>query len=76
MVCSGICALAMYINSYTILMTGFISEILVFIGLAYLVYKVLDKSQSDEKRLGYLWALAFAMGYLVGPAMHMIAEID
>ena len=42
----------------------------------YLVFKVSDKSQKEETRLGYLWALAFAMGYLVGPAMHMIAEID
>ena len=49
---------------------------MVFIGLGYLIYKISDKSQKEETRLGYLWALAFAMGYLVGPAMHLIAEID
>ena len=76
MICSGICALAMYINAYTILMTGFFSQILVFIGLGYLMYKISDKSQKEETRLGYLWALAFAMGYLVGPVMHLVAEID
>ena len=76
MICSGVCALAMYINAYTILMTGFFSQILVFIGLGYLMYKISDKSQKEETRLGYLWALAFAMGYLVGPVMHMVAEID
>ena len=26
--------------------------------------------------MGYMWALAFCMGFLVGPAMHLIAEFD
>lgn len=40
MICSGICALAMYINAYTILITGFLSQILAIIGFMYLAYKV------------------------------------
>ena len=42
----------------------------------YLMFKISDKSQEERTRLGYLWALAFAMGYLVGPVMHLVAEID
>ena len=42
MICSGICALAMYINAYTILITGFLSQILAIIGFMYLAFKVND----------------------------------
>jgi hypothetical protein len=44
--------------------------------MCYLVEKVVVLSEKEETRLGYLWALSFAMGYLVGPAIHLIAEID
>merc|ERR1712134_10386 len=30
----------------------------------------------EQERMGYMWALAFSFGFLVGPAMHQIAEID
>jgi len=26
--------------------------------------------------MGYMWALAFFLGFLVGPAMHHIADVD
>merc|ERR1712227_640798 len=30
----------------------------------------------EKERMGYMWALAFSMGFLVGPAMHHIMEMD
>jgi hypothetical protein len=44
--------------------------------IGYLMFKVIDLKEKEETRLGYLWALSFSMGYLVGPAIHLIAEID
>ena len=67
-VCTAVCALGMYVNAYTVI-TGWISEFLCLIGMAYMMYKI-NSYDHEDTRTGYLWALAFFMGYLVGPAMH------
>ena len=72
MICSGFCALAIYINAKAILMTGFFSQILVFIGLVYLLFIKIEYSLKEETQLGYLSALAFVIGYLAG----LIAYLD
>lgn len=75
MTCTGICALGMYLNAYTIL-SGFFATILIFIGMAYAMYKVTNIYESEHTRIGYLWALAFGMGFMVGPVMHHLAEFE
>jgi hypothetical protein len=75
MTCTGVCALGMYMNAYTIL-SGFFVSIMIFVGMAYAMYKVTNSMESENTRMGYLWALAFGMGYLVGPMMHHLAEFE
>merc|ERR1712146_732965 len=41
----------------------------------YLSYKVAISNETEQMRMGYMWALAFFLGFLVGPAMHHIADI-
>ena len=46
------------------------------IGMGYLMYKVSDRSAPENERIGYLWALSFCMGFMVGPVMHNLAEFN
>ena len=69
--CSGVCAVAMYLNSATVL-SGFIFQLLSFLGMAFAMYKITNVYLAENERMGYMWALSFFMGYLVGPAMHQI----
>merc|ERR1712224_46782 len=73
-VCTGICALGMYLNAYTVLQ-GFIWTVAIMIGMGFATYKIQFANAPESERIGYLWALAFSMGFLVGPAMHEIAEV-
>lgn len=73
--CTAVCALGMYINAYTIL-SGMFVQFAFLIGMAYLVSKVSNVYEDEKTRLGYLWALAFSMGFLVGPLMHHLAEFE
>lgn len=70
--CAGISAVAMYLNAYTII-SGFLLNFLAMIGMAYMVYKISNRYENEQSRIGYLWALSFCMGYLVGPAIHNYA---
>ena len=74
MMCALVCAAAMWINAHTIL-SGFFVTILTTLGMGYLMYKVSSPYLSEGERMGYMWAVAFSMGFLVGPAMHHIAEV-
>ena len=38
--------------------------------------KVSNVYEDERTRMGYLWALAFCMGFLVGPLMHHLAEFE
>ena len=75
MTCTAICALGMYLNAATIL-SGFISQFVIMIGMGYAMYKVTNIYNDEKERIGYLWALAFCMGFLVGPVMHHLAEFE
>lgn len=74
-VCTFICALGMWMNAFTIL-SGFMWAIASMIAMGYLMYKVSNVYEDEKTRLGYLWALSFFMGFLVGPVMHHLAEFE
>lgn len=40
------------------------------------MYKVTNIYDDEKTRIGYLWALSFCMGFLVGPVMHHLAEFE
>ena len=73
MTCTGVCALGMYMNAYTIL-SGFMMQMVSILGMAYMMYKVTNIYLPENERMGYLWALAFFMGFLVGPLIHNLYE--
>lgn len=75
MMCTGVCAIGMYLNAFTIL-SGWFMQFASIIAMAYMMYKVTNVYDSDNTRIGYLWALAFFMGFLVGPLIHQLAEFE
>ena len=75
MMCALVCAAGMWINAHTVL-SGFFVSLLVMAGMGYMSYKISMPHASEGERMGYMWALAFSMGYLVGPGMHAIANIN
>lgn len=75
MVCALVCAAGMWLNAHTVL-SGFFVSIAVMVGMGYLTMQVSNGYMPEKERMGYMWALAFSLGFLVGPAMHQIAEID
>lgn len=46
------------------------------IAMGYAMYKVMNVYENENTRMGWLWALAFSMGYMVGPVMHQLAEFE
>ena len=75
MTCTVICAVGMYLNAATI-MQGFIFTFCALIGMGFMTYKVSNRQEDENTRIGYLWAIAFCMGFLVGPVMHHLAEVQ
>merc|ERR1711908_58203 len=73
--CTLTCALGMYMNAYTII-SGFLASVAAMIGMSYMMYKVSNVYESESLRLGYLKALSFCMGFLVGPLIHHLAEFE
>ena len=71
MACTAICTLGMYLNAATFL-SGWVMTIVTIIGMAYMMYKITNIYEDEKTRMGYLWALSFCMGYLVGPVMHYL----
>ncbi len=74
-VCSLICATGMWVNSALIL-SGFIMNMLSIICTIYLVYQISNKRNSEDSRMIFLGALAFQLGFLVGPAIHRVAQFN
>lgn len=72
-VCTSICALAMYMNAFTVL-SGFLWQMVSMIGMGYMMYQISNHNNDEKTRIGYLWALSFFMGYLVGPAINQIGK--
>lgn len=64
----------MFLNS-TFFLSGFIMNILSVILSIYMIYQVMNKANSEDTRLLYLAGVAFQMGFLVGPAIHTIADL-
>ena len=74
-ICASICTLGMYINA-TVVLQGFMWTVAILIGMGWCMYKVSNRQDHEQTRMGYLWALAFCMGYLAGPAIHHVAEFN
>ncbi len=71
--CSSI--VGAYLNAQ-ILMEGFLLSIVAIIGMGFFTYQVTNKTNSEDQRIGFLLALTFFMGFLIGPGMHMIAALE
>ena len=50
-------------------------NIIAMISMGYLMYKVSNPYAEKNEKLKYLGCLAFFLGFLVGPAIHMVAEL-
>ena len=44
--------------------------------MGYCMYKITNHQEHEQTRIGYLWALSFFMGFLVGPVIHHLAEFE
>ena len=73
--CTGICALGMYLNAATFL-SGFMWTVASMILMSYCIYKIVNVYENEQTRIGYLWAISFFMGFMVGPVMHHLAEFE
>ena len=73
--CTGVCALGMYMNAATFL-SGFMWTFASMILMGYCMYKITNHQEHEQTRIGYLWALSFFMGFLVGPVIHHLAEFE
>ena len=57
----------------TFMLNGFMMSIMGFMAMAFLMYKVTDRTGSENARIGFLVALAAFMGFQTGPVMHYYA---
>ena len=55
---------------------GFLSTIFCMLGMAYFGYQVQNQSNTEVVRLSYLAGIAFFLGFMVGPMIHAIADIE
>jgi FtsH-binding integral membrane protein len=56
----------------TFIVSGFFLHLASIILSVYLIYQVANKRNSEDMRMLYLAGLAFQLGFLIGPAIHMI----
>ena len=75
LVCAFVCALGMYTNA-TFIVSGFFMTLLSIILSVYLIYKVNDRSMREDSRMLFLAALAFQLGFLVGPAINHLTDVN
>lgn len=75
MVCTMVCAFGMWLNTSHII-SGFFMSILSFALSIYLICQVANKSNSEDMRMFYLAGLAFQMGYLTGPFINHLVEVE
>lgn len=75
MVCTMVCAFGMWLNTAHII-SGFFMSLLSFMFTIYLVFQISNKSNSEDMRMFYLGGLAFQMGYLVGPFINHMIEVE
>ena len=67
--------LGMYSNS-AIIISGFIWSIIMLLLSCYLFYQVNHSTLPESSRVGFLLALAFMMGFEVGPFVHIVADVN
>jgi len=72
---SGACGVGMWMNE-TLMIGGFIMMILFMFLQMFFIYQVKNPNNSEQSQIGYLLALAFAMGFMVGPGIHAIAAVN
>lgn len=65
----------MYTNA-SIIVSGFFMNLISIVLSIYLIFQVMNKGNSDDKRKLCLAGLAFQMGFLIGPAMHTLMEVN
>ena len=67
--------LGAYLNS-RFLMEGIIYTIVSIVILGYCGYQVANRQNLEDTRKAFLYGITFFMGFLIGPAMHMINVIE
>ena len=72
---SFVCAFGMYMNA-TFIVQGFFMHLISIILSIYLIFQVANRANSEDKRMIYLVALAFQMGFLAGPALHYLVQVN
>ena len=75
-ICTGLLAVGMYLNSSVVLIQGFVSQMLIVMALGYAMWQVFDVYQPEQTRMNWLMAIAFFKGTLLGPMIHLVAEIE
>lgn len=72
---SGTCALGMYLNT-SFMITGFLAMIGFMLAFAYCSYQIRNPGNSENVQIAYLLCLAFSMGFMVGPGINHVAEVN
>jgi FtsH-binding integral membrane protein len=75
MVCVMVCAFGMWLNTAHII-SGFFMQLLSFGLTIYLICQIANRRNSEDMRMFYLAGLAFQMGYLVGPFINHLVEVE
>jgi FtsH-binding integral membrane protein len=74
LVLSALCALGMYVN-HSFIVSGFFLNLISICLSVYLIFQVANRHNQEDWRMGCLAGLAFQMGFLVGPAMHLLVAV-
>ena len=75
MFCTLVCAFGMYVNA-AIIIQGFLLNFVSIVLSIFFIYQAMNRMNSESTRRNFLYALAFQLGFLVGPAMHILVEVE
>jgi hypothetical protein len=75
LLCTGSSVLGAYLNS-RFLMEGFFLTIVSIAILGYCGFQVANQNNAEDIRKAFLYAIAFCMGFLIGPGMHLINLLE
>ena len=73
--CAIICATGMYLNA-TFILSGILMNIASIAVSIFFLCQIMNKQNSEGVRMAYLAGFAFKLGFLVGPAINMIADVE
>jgi FtsH-binding integral membrane protein len=65
----------MWVNAAYIV-SGFVMNLISIIAMVYLMVQIHNRANSEDSRMMYLAGLAFMMGFLVGPSMHYLVDVE